>query len=213
MVYLCCAPLPDDFSLKNSALSLKARLGEENNEYIDKVANRIPSAAAEGLYALSLLLKMLDRYFPLESKSIKLLRNENGKPYFENSAIQFNISHSRGVVACAITDSGEIGIDIEASDLPPERANGIMSRFFSQAEREMMAGDITAFKRAWTRKEAAAKMQGVALADYLKKSKIGEPCDDSVTHFFEISAYGYPVTVCINSTQNEIIPVDAKALS
>ena len=213
MVYLCCATLPDDFSIKNTALSLKARLGEENNEYIDKIAGKIPSAAAEGLYALSLLRKRGERFYPLESKSIKLLRNENGKPYFENSTIRFNISHSRGVVACAITDVGEIGVDIEASDLLPERADGIMSRFFSQAECEMMAGDITEFKRAWTKKEAAAKMHGVALADYLKKSKIGESCDDCPTCFFEFTAYGHPLTVCINSTLTEIIQVDAKALS
>lgn len=213
MIYLCCAPLPDEFSLGDTAFSLKERLGEENSEYIDKIANRLPSAASEGLYALSLLLKMLDKYLPQESRKIKLLRNVNGKPYFENSTVSFNISHSGGVVACAITDHGEIGVDIEATDITSARADGIMSRFFTQEEREKIRGDVSAFKRAWTCKEAVSKMYGLSLAEYLKKSKSGAFTRDTTPRCYEFESCGHPVTVCINSTQNEIIQLDAKALS
>ena len=37
----------------------------------------------------------------------------NGKPYFENANIHFSISHCNGYAACAISEEGPVGIDIE----------------------------------------------------------------------------------------------------
>ena len=42
----------------------------------------------------------------------KLLKGKDGKPYFENLPVHFNISHSYPYVVCAICDCA-VGIDIE----------------------------------------------------------------------------------------------------
>ena len=92
MIYFCISALPDGFSVERAASSLKSSFcGKDNSEYIDKISSRAPSAAAEGLYALEILAKMLKECFPDEEleKTVRI-RSENGKPYFANSDVSFN---------------------------------------------------------------------------------------------------------------------------
>ena len=215
MTYLCCSSLPDFFSVENTAVLLKSRFcGRENTEYIDKIANRVPSAAAEGLYALTLLSKMLDLYFPEELHgNLILARSENGKPYFVNSPIRFSISHSGGIVACAISDSCELGIDVESANISKSRADGIVARFFDKSDLSRLSGDTDAFRREWTRKEAAAKMHGIPLAEYLKHTKNGDFDDSHTAFFFEFSKGEFPVTLCTDTPEEEIIKLSADIFS
>ena len=215
MTYLCCSSLPDFFSVENTAVLLKSRFcGRENAEYIDKIANRVPSAAAEGLYALSLLSKMLELYFPQELRgNLILARSENGKPYFVDSPIKFSISHSGGIVACAISDSCELGVDVESVSISKSRADGIIARFFDKADLSRLSGDTNAFRREWTRKEAAAKMHGMPLADYLKRTKNGNFDDSHTTFFFEFFTGEFPVTLCTDNPQEEIIELSIDTFS
>ena len=41
--------------------------------------------------------------------------SKTGKPYFKNSVIYFNYSHSKNYIACAISNK-EVGIDIEETN-------------------------------------------------------------------------------------------------
>jgi phosphopantetheinyl transferase len=43
----------------------------------------------------------------------RIKTNEYGKPYLIDNAFYFNISHTAGYVALAISDKRDIGIDIE----------------------------------------------------------------------------------------------------
>ena len=67
-------------------------------------------------YALSLLLKLLN----IKEKCI--YKTKLGKPYFKNSNIHFNYSHSKNYIAVAISKSN-IGIDIEETN---RRINDVM---------------------------------------------------------------------------------------
>lgn len=90
----------------------------------------------------------------------------HGKPIIEGGP-SFNVSHSHGVVACAIHPFIALGIDVEApwrdSDI-----DAIGSRFFDDAEFEtlrQLVGDDhrNAFFELWTLKEALLKGTGKGL--------------------------------------------------
>ena len=70
-----------------------------------------------GLYGKLLLKKGLEE-LGLDSSLIDLKYTQYGRPYLDHNP-DFNISHSAGYVACAITTNGKIGIDIEAIKATP----------------------------------------------------------------------------------------------
>lgn len=61
---------------------------------------------------IALLEKKLQSIFNLEVINKKYCYTKNGKPYLENSNINFNISHCNDVVVVVISDKN-IGVDIE----------------------------------------------------------------------------------------------------
>lgn len=80
----------------------------------------------------------------------------------------FNISHTRGLVACALTRDAEVGIDVEQLDRQGERL-GLARRFFSTLEVAALEGREDAeleahFIEIWTLKEAYVKAIGQGLA-------------------------------------------------
>jgi 4'-phosphopantetheinyl transferase len=90
----------------------------------------------------------------------------HGKPALPAGGLHFNLSHTRGFVACAIARD-EIGIDVEASDRPADLA--IADQYF--APREALAVRSAAparqtcvFFRLWTLKEAFIKATGEGLS-------------------------------------------------
>lgn len=93
---------------------------------------------------------------------------EHGKPELSGPGIQpfFNLSHSGGLAALALTDACELGLDVEA--VRPAR-DLLAERFFSVAEvtalRALPASEEwPAFHRCWTRKEAVLKALGSGLS-------------------------------------------------
>ncbi len=95
-------------------------------------------------------------------KSIEL--NEFGKPYFTDSNIHFNISHSSDLVVCAISKDMIVGIDIEERRVINI---GYFHSCFSRKELEEIyeSGDIySGFFRYWTIKESILKATGTGLS-------------------------------------------------
>ncbi|MGA2411014.1 MAG: 4'-phosphopantetheinyl transferase superfamily protein [Candidatus Binataceae bacterium] len=102
---------------------------------------------------------MLQRERPA-SPSLHLRHDRYGRPLLyqdhEPSAIAVALSHSRAIAACAITDLGAIGIDVEFCANRPFEA--IAAAAFGPAEQELVARDgLAAFYRIWTLREALAK--------------------------------------------------------
>jgi 4'-phosphopantetheinyl transferase len=85
----------------------------------------------------------------------------------DGAAITFNISHTAGLVACAIARAGEIGVDVE--DTSRARHADVPRRFFSTAEADALAA-LPAHERQvrfyeyWTLKEAYIKARGMGLS-------------------------------------------------
>lgn len=88
-------------------------------------------------------------------------RSERGKPFFpQTPGHWFSLSHSGGVVLCALSDSGEVGVDVEL--IRPRRAR--FPRYvLSEAELAVYDGSWGDFYRIWTLKESWCKRQDIPI--------------------------------------------------
>ena len=95
----------------------------------------------------------------------------NGKPELAAAAerrVEFNLSHSGGMLACAFAHTRELGVDIERHR-PIDDFADIARRFFSPPEVEDLmsieeSGRQAAFYDCWVRKEAFIKALGGGLS-------------------------------------------------
>jgi 4'-phosphopantetheinyl transferase len=81
--------------------------------------------------------------------------------------LRFNISHTHGLVACAISHGIDLGIDVEASDRAIEL--DIADRYFAPEEAALVRSAPAdqgrcLFFRFWTLKEAFIKATGEGLS-------------------------------------------------
>ena len=97
-------------------------------------------------------------------EKLEFKTSENGKPYIENySDFNFNISHTSGAIAIAISDS-PVGIDIEKIRKADFR---VAKRFFTEKENEYIKAQNsdTRFFEIWTAKEAYFKCIGTGITN------------------------------------------------
>ncbi|CAA6828354.1 MAG: 4'-phosphopantetheinyl transferase (EC [uncultured Thiotrichaceae bacterium] len=122
--------------------------------------------------AHSFLRQTLSKYAPLLPATWRFTTNGYGKPSIANNGyewLQFNLSHTHGLIACAISYQREVGIDVEKRkalmDLEslcqyafsaPEAAD-ILSLANLQAREQR-------FFTYWTLKEAYVKARGMGLS-------------------------------------------------
>ena len=69
--------------------------------------------------AHALLRRMLHEALPdIAAEDFRFLRTPTGRPELAPPAprISFNLSHARGIVACAVSREAEVGIDAECDD-------------------------------------------------------------------------------------------------
>ena len=145
-----------------------------------------------------------------------------GKPYIENSEIEFNITHSGELVLIALSKESPIGVDIEQV-LPIENKSGLLEQFFHIHEIEEIRGlsppnSDLAFYSCWTRKEAILKSLGNGLSidtnsfyagsfvtsnTAQPKSPPGYPADWKIWDFMIESNY----IACIASPKNSPQPI------
>ena len=90
-------------------------------------------------------------------------RQGKGKPFFpDRPQLRFNLSHSGEWVLCALSDEGEVGVDIEA--IRP-RKDGLPRYAMTDEEFASFDGSWEDFFRIWTLKEAYVKYQGGSIAN------------------------------------------------
>jgi 4'-phosphopantetheinyl transferase len=100
--------------------------------------------------------------------------DERGKAHVRGDALHFNISHSGGALAVAVSRSLPLGIDLEHRRRP-RRALELAQRFFAPDEAQAL-GRLAeterqvAFLRLWTCKEAWVKADGRGIAADLHRA-------------------------------------------
>ena len=151
---------------------LKAYLALLDREEYDRWARiKIPRVQHEYLIAHALLRLTLSRYAPLPPTAWRFSRNAYGRPEVANPeqlSLRFNISHTKGLVACAVTREQAIGVDVETL----ERSNRLLDiadRYFSPQEcadlqRLPDPQQHAGFFDYWTLKESFIKAKGMGLA-------------------------------------------------
>ena len=120
---------------------------------------------------------------------------ENGKPYLKENEIFFNLSHSDGVVMCAISNA-DVGCDAEKVR---EIDLSIAKRFFTESEFETLEKKETdeekydLFFRLWTLKESYMKATG-----YGFKLSPKNICINETDFYFKEFDFGdgYKYAVC-----------------
>ena len=124
----------------------------------------------------------------------------NGKPYFKNYSLKFNLSHSGEYVFCGVSDQ-EIGADIQ--EIRDAKELSLARRFFSEGESmalEHCENDeerSQLFFRLWTRKEAYGKLTGQGIAGVLNKDLWAAGSEKEELIWEEYSTpVGYRIAVC-----------------
>ena len=124
---------------------------------------KAPQRRLQFVCARALLRTVLERYTGNTASSHELTTDGKGKPVCVGGPA-VSIAHSGDTVICAVTDRGEIGVDIE---FPDRRRNikGIADRFFAENEAVWLATQPDQhFYMLWVLKEAWLKATGLGLA-------------------------------------------------
>ena len=142
--------------------------GEERKE-----AERFSSEEARTQFLLgrALLRIVLSHYVGEDPRVWVFRRSAHGKPVVAGPAplpLEFNLSHTRGLAACAVAMARNVGVDVEALRSSPDHLL-LARRFFAPAELAALEAlppqrQPDAFFRFWTLKEAFVKAQGKGLS-------------------------------------------------
>jgi len=170
----------NDLELKKCFLIIKPF----KQEKIKRLATE--SLKKESIVGEYLLIKGLKEYFDIDYKEIEIVKNDNGKPFIKDKNIYFSISHSYGLIVCAISNKN-IGIDVEK--IKPISLKTI-DMFASIHEKNYITKTYKnieeRFFTIYTLKEAYVKMYGFDL-------KMIKDCE------FEINKNNF---ICINENVN-----------
>lgn len=113
---------------------------------------------------------LVGRYLGVEPGDCAFESDRYGRPSVSrpvDAAFGFNLSHTRGLVACAVARISEIGVDVEDTSRRLER--DLARRFFSAAEADALdalppPARAARFFEYWTLKEAYIKARGLGFS-------------------------------------------------
>jgi len=153
--------LPKELSkeIKNELLEAVEKLPlQRYRSYIELCDEK---ARLRNIVAYSLLIRVL-RDYDIDINISDFSCHKNGKPYFKNSNVKFNISHCDDVIAVAISDD-EIGLDVEKIKVVN---SNLINKVYSVQEQKTNAEkllDEDFFCKTWTIKESYVKRDGQGL--------------------------------------------------
>ncbi|MDP2646773.1 MAG: 4'-phosphopantetheinyl transferase superfamily protein [Desulfobacterales bacterium] len=124
------------------------------------------------LVARAVVRATLSRYADVAPRCWRFSRNDHGKPEILSpeifSQLRFNLSHTRGLIVCAIALNQDIGVDVEDTERRGKPME-IADRFFSPEEVSDLRHlseerKLDRFFDYWTLKESYIKARGMGLS-------------------------------------------------
>lgn len=124
------------------------------------------------LVARAALRHTLSRYADVPPQGWRFVQAEGGRPElappFDTLGLRFSVSHTQGLVACAVSHAVAVGVDVQAVngtlDVSPMVAMACSGAEREQLERLAPHAARTRFYELWTLKEACVKARGAGLA-------------------------------------------------
>lgn len=135
-----------------------------------------PKAARLFLISRVLVKTVLADKLGISPHQVNIELHPNGKPFVQGSkAVYFNLTHSADVIILAVTEEGEIGVDIEQVDREFEwmRVDSVLAPIEIEWIKENELTDpfsvYQRFFQIWTLKEAYIKCTGEGMSRHLRK--------------------------------------------
>jgi len=132
---------------------------------------KTPELRRDALITRALVRTTLSLHVDVPPEAWTFREGPHGRPEIANPPteidLRFNVSHTRGLIVCAVARSREIGVDVERIDAAVEPL-ALAQQFFSELEiapLRSLEGDALRewFFAVWTLKEAYAKARGLGL--------------------------------------------------
>jgi 4'-phosphopantetheinyl transferase len=131
------------------------------------------SGRHQALITRALVRVVLSRYCEVPPQEWRFVRDERGRPHVAAGLAPaglpaFNLSHTRGLVACAVTGAPAVGVDVEYVE-QRRSSRDIANRYFATAESSALEAlppedQTQRFFHYWTLKESYIKARGKGLA-------------------------------------------------
>ena len=150
---------------------------------------RVEHARDQHILARALVRTVLSRYVPVDPGAWRFTATDKGRPEIAGPEdvppLRFNLSHTRGLLACVVTLESDAGIDVEWIHRKG-RTVDVADRYFSPIEvkalhRLPVRAQRDRFFDLWTLKEAYIKARGLGLALPLRKFSMHVDEDRSVS--------------------------------
>jgi 4'-phosphopantetheinyl transferase len=146
-------------------------LPEEERAAADRF--HFESGRHQQLITRALVRTVLSRYCEVAPEHWRFVRDDHGRPHVTSDQRvpglpAFNLSHSRGLIVCAVTGASAVGADVE--DVNERRSSlEIAQRYFSAAESAALCAlppeqQTDRFFQYWTLKESYIKARGKGLS-------------------------------------------------
>lgn len=162
--------LPDEVAAPDLTVAYAALLSHDERQILDR--RRTASLRHDYLVARALVRTTLSRYAATRPGDWVFRRSEHGRPEIDQPVearhLRFNLSDTDGLIACAVTARGAVGVDVENTQRRV-RPLAVARRFFAASEIEALdtlpAEEQTArFLEYWTLKESYIKAIGLGLS-------------------------------------------------
>jgi 4'-phosphopantetheinyl transferase len=168
-VWLARDPLLRDASLLDRFARM---LSPDEHERVARM--QFPAGRHQQLVTRALTRQVLSHYRPeVAPADWRFERGEHGRPAIASSmpeaarTMNFNLAHTKGLVAMAVGCVPALGVDVERTDHAAPMA--VAQRYFSPAEVTALGAlpggeQHQRFRRLWTLKEAYLKALGTGVA-------------------------------------------------
>jgi len=135
-----------------------------------------PKAARLFLISRVLVKTVLADKLGISPHQVNIQLHPNGKPFVQGSkAVYFNLTHSADVIVLAVTEEGEIGVDVERVNREFEwrRVDSVLApneiEWIQENEPIDPFSVYQRFFQIWTLKESYIKCTGHGMSSHLKK--------------------------------------------